>query len=113
MKSFKAQKAYLVISVILSVFIGSSLVYGDSGKPGETVSFAVVADGAGMTNQGIVTLVGGMSGTTPASEFITGRNDFEAAVTEAPSTVKTANGKIRIARVHSGSNGCLDSCSLN
>lgn len=113
MKRIKAKKAYLVIGVILSVFIGSTLVYGDSLKPGNAVSFADVADGAGMTSQGIVTLVSGMSGTTSASEFVTGRNDSEVAAMETPSTVRTANGKIRIARAHSGSNECQDSCSLN
>ena len=113
MKSFKAQKAHLVFIVILSVFISSSLVYGDSGIPGEAVSPAVIEDGYGMTNQGIISLVHGMSGTATASTPVTGFHDTAADVTEMPSTIRTANWKSGTDKAHFGSRECQESCSLN
>ena len=113
MKNYKAQKTYLVFMLVLSVFISSSQVYGDSDTPGDVVSFAVFDDGAGMTNQGINMLVNGISGTSTASALVTGISDAEAAGTDSPSIIRTVNGKIRTVKAHSESRDCQESCSLN
>ncbi len=113
MNIFKAQKAYLVSMVIVSVFMSSSLVYGDSGKPGESVSFEALNDEAETTSQGIIRLVNGMSGIEMTSALVTGYQDSGEAIAETPAPVRTANDTIRLSKAHSGSVGCQESCSLN
>jgi len=118
MKQFKTKKVYLVFMVILSVVIGSSVVYGGSdrherhSKPpvtatpgilGSAAAFGVFGGGAGMTNQGIYTVVNGDMGTTAASTLITGFHDRNATFTESPLNIGTVNGTIHTATAPSGS----------
>jgi hypothetical protein len=111
MKRFKAQKAYLVLMVILSVFINSSLVFGDSVNLVEAVSFKANDAGGGMTNQGVSTLANVISGSATDSTLVSGVHDT-GATTETFSSIRPANEKMRIAKVHSGTGGCQESCSL-
>jgi hypothetical protein len=123
MKQFPGQKAYLVFTLILSVFIsilpgcGSSGISGtETGKVtynttsttpvdlGAAAAFGVFGGGSGMTNQGIYTVVNGDIGTTGASLLITGFHDKGAAVyTETPLNIGTVNGTIHSAIAPSGS----------
>ena len=109
MKSFKEQKAYLVFMLILSVFICSLPGYGSSvySAPvdlGAASSFGGFGGGAGLTNQGIFTVVNGDIGTTGSSALITGFHDTGANVyTETPLNIGTVNGTIHTATAPSGS----------
>lgn len=103
--------------VILSVVIGSTVVYGSDhrgkrSKPpvtatpgilGSAASFGVFGGGAGMTNQGIYTVVNGDIGTTAASTLITGFHDKNATFTESPLNIGTVKGTIHTATAPSGS----------
>lgn len=103
--------------VILSVVIGSTVVYGSDhrgkrSKPpvtatpgilGSAASFGVFGGGAGMTNQGIYTVINGDMGTTAASTLITGFHDKNATFTESPLNIGTVNGTIHTATAPSGS----------
>jgi hypothetical protein len=117
MKSFKVQRAYLASMLIMSVFIGSSLVYGSDhhrsdhkrtdnrtpGALGAAAPFGVFGGGAGMTNQGIYTVVNGDMGTTAASTLITGFHDKGAVYTETPLNIGKVNGTIHTATAPAGS----------
>ncbi|NVN99148.1 MAG: DUF3494 domain-containing protein [Geobacteraceae bacterium] len=117
MKSFKAPKAYLASMLAMSVFLGSSLAYGSdryesdhhssaARSPvalGAAASFGVFGGGAGMTNQGIYTVINGDMGTTAASTLITGFHDKGAVYTQTPLNIGAVNGTIHTATAPAGS----------
>ncbi|MBA3625558.1 MAG: DUF3494 domain-containing protein [Methylibium sp.] len=57
-------------------------------------SFAAFGGGAGVTNQGINTVVGGNLGTTAACTLVTGLHDAENVYTETPLNIGAVNGSI-------------------
>jgi len=99
--------------LILSVFISSSLVFGGSNKHlngakranilGAASSFGVFGGGAGMTNQGIYTVVNGDIGTTAASTLVTGFHDKGAVYTETPLNIGAVSGTVYTATAPAGS----------
>ena len=105
MKSFKEQKAYLVFILILSVFISSVPVFGATPVDlGAAAPFAGFGGGAGMTSQGIFSVINGDIGTTGASPLVTGFHDTGANVfTETPLNFGAVNGTIYTATAPSGS----------
>jgi hypothetical protein len=127
MKTLKSHKAYLVFMVILSVIVSSSLVYSgshrdkksndkDREKPGKeqpvssspdilgsAALFGVFGGGAGMTNQGIFTVVNGDIGTTAVSTLVTGFHDRNAVYTETTMNTGAVNGTVHTATAPSGS----------
>ena len=121
MKSFKTHKAYLVFMLILSVFISSSLVYASSDrrdknpkpvKPpvvtqpgilGAAAAFGVFGGGAGMTNQGVKTVVNGDIGTTAASTLVTGFHDRLAVYTQTTANIGNVTGTVHTATAPAGS----------
>ena len=117
MKSFTAKSAYLVFMLILGVVISSSLVYGGSDrnnrdkKPGPktpsvlgtAASFGVFGGGAGMTNQGIYTVVNGNIGTTADSTLVTGFHDKGAVYTETPLNIGNVSGTVHTSTAPAGS----------
>jgi hypothetical protein len=124
MKNFKANRVYLVFMLIMSVFISSSLVYAgsrdrdrDHNKPpvvkpptsttanilGSAASFGVFGGGAGMTNQGIYTVVNGDIGTTAASTLVTGFHDRNAVFTQTTANIGNVTGTVHTATAPAGS----------
>jgi hypothetical protein len=125
MKNFTARKAYLVCMLVLSVFMSSSLVYagsryndGDNQTPvanppvattpetgtlGSAAAFGVFGGGAGMTNQGIHTVVNGNIGTTAASTLVTGFHDKNAVFTQTTMNIGTVTGTVYTATAPKGS----------
>jgi hypothetical protein len=95
--------------LILSFFVSSLPVYGSTVYTtpvnlGAVASFAGFGGGAGLTNQGIYTVINGNVGTTGDSALITGFHDTGAAVfTETPLNIGTVNGTIHTATAPSGS----------
>lgn len=61
---------------------------------GTAASFGAFGGGAGVTNQGINTVVGGNLGTTAACTLITGFHDGANAYTETPLDIGAVNGSI-------------------
>jgi hypothetical protein len=61
---------------------------------GTAASFGAFGGGAGVTNQGINTVVGGNLGTTAACTLITGFHDGANAYTETPLNIGAVNGSI-------------------
>jgi hypothetical protein len=122
MKCLKSNKAYLVFMLIMSVFISSSLVFardGEHNKPpvvtppatttpgtgilGSAASFGVFGGGAGMTNQGIKTVVNGNIGTTAASTLVTGFHDKNAVFTQTTANIGNVTGTVYTATAPAGS----------
>ncbi len=125
MKRTIAQKAGFVGILALTVFISSMPVYGSSdhqnkkqansdnnhhtqsivkpGALGAVAPFGVFGGGAGMTNQGIYTVVNGDIGTTAASTLITGFHDKGSVYTETPLNIGKVNGTIHTATAPAGS----------
>lgn len=116
MKRFLEQKAYVVFMLVLSVFVSSSLVYAGSdrhhtkppvantpGDLGAAASFGVFGGGAGMTNQGVYTVVNGDIGTTAASTLVTGFHDSKAVYTETTSNKGKVTGAVYTATAPKGS----------
>jgi hypothetical protein len=118
MKKFTVRKAYLACLLVLGVFVGSLPVYGSSDhhysdhKPsgattpnilGAAVLFGVFGGGAGMTNQGIYTVINGDIGTTAASTLITGFHDKGAVYTETSLNIGKVTGTVHTATAPAGS----------
>jgi hypothetical protein len=125
MKRIKSNKAYLVFMLVLSVFMSSSLVFAsshnrsnDHNKPpvvnppvatpgtsilGSAAAFGVFGGGAGMTNQGIYTVVNGSIGTTAATPLVTGFHDKNAVFTETPLNIGKVTGTVHTATAPAGS----------
>ena len=114
MKRFMVQKAQLVFMMILGVLVSSSLVYASSHKNdlavattpgvlGSASSFGIFGGGAGMTNQGIYSVVNGNIGTTAASTLVTGFHDKGAVFTQTTANIGTVNGIVYTATAPAGS----------
>jgi len=105
MQSFKATKAYLAGMSILSVFMCSlpAAAVTDPGALGSAASFGVFGGGAGMTSQGLFTVVNGDIGTTADTTLVTGFHDLNAVFTETPLNIGTVNGTIHTAVAPAGS----------
>jgi hypothetical protein len=121
MKRFTVNKAYLVVMLILSAIVSSSLVYASSherdhkppvvippvspkpGALGSAASFGVFGGGAGMTNQGIYTVVKGNIGTTAASTLVTGFHDKNAVFTQTTANIGNVTGTVHTATAPAGS----------
>lgn len=118
MKRFTAQKAYALFMVVMAVVISSSLVYAGSDHHGKTKTstaaktpgdlgsaalFGVFGGGAGMTNQGIYTVVKGDIGTTADSTLVTGFHDKNAVFTETPLNIGKVTGTVHTATAPAGS----------
>jgi hypothetical protein len=111
--------------LVLSVFMSSSLVFasshqhdGDHQPPvtnppvattpgtgilGSAASFGVFGGGAGMTNQGIRTVVHGDIGTTAASTLVTGFHDKNAVFTQTTANIGNVTGTVHTATAPAGS----------
>lgn len=61
---------------------------------GTAASFGAFGGGAGVTNQGINTVVGGNLGTTAACSLVTGFHDASNVYTQTPLNVGAVNGSI-------------------
>jgi len=70
---------------------------------GAVATFGLFGGAAGMTNQGIFTVVNGDIGTTGASTLITGFHDLNAVFTETPLNIGAVNGTIYTATAPLGS----------
>lgn len=126
MKSFMGRKARLVSMLVLSVFICSLPAFAgshkrdrddDDHKPpvvkppsatspgvlGAAASFGVFGGGAGMTNQGVFTIINGNIGTTAASTLVTGFHDSKAVYTETTMNKGKVTGKVHTATAPRGS----------
>jgi len=108
--------------LVMTVIISSSLVYagsdrheGKNRKPtkppvattpsvlGSAALFGVFGGGAGMTNQGIYTVVKGDIGTTADSTLVTGFHDLNAVFTETPLNIGKVTGTVHTATAPAGS----------
>jgi hypothetical protein len=105
MKSFKASKAYLLSMSVMSVFLcnAPTAAVADPGTLGSAASFGVFGGGAGMTNQGIYSVINGDIGTTADTTLVTGFHDLNAVFTETPLNIGTVNGKIHTSVAPAGS----------
>jgi hypothetical protein len=112
MKLSKTQNAYFAGMLMLGVAISSLTGCGTSTQDslnaavsvGAAAPFGVFGGGAGMTNQGIYTVVNGDIATTGASALITGFHDKGANVyTETPLNIGTVNGTVYTATAPPGS----------
>lgn len=122
MKTFKTPKAYIAFMLIVGAVMSSSFVYADSRSHeshtyppvtppisqtspmlGSAASFGVFGGGAGMTNQGIYTVVKGDIGTTATSTLVTGFHDKYATFTETTLNIGAVSGTIHTAVAPAGS----------
>lgn len=122
MKRFMGRKAYLVSMLVLSVLISlpayAGSHKGDKGqkphedKPpvattsnvlGAAAPFGLFGGGAGMTNQGVFTVINGDIGTTAASTLVTGFHDSKAVYTETTMNKGNVTGKVYTATAPRGS----------
>ena len=105
MKSIKATKAYLVSMSVLSAFACNmpAAAIADPGTLGSAASFGVFGGGAGMTSQGLLTVINGDIGTTADTTLVTGYHDLNAVFTETTMNIGTVNGTIHTAVAPAGS----------
>lgn len=116
MKRFTGKNVCLVSAVIMGVLVGGMSAYASSDHRGQTkpggsqsvalgtaATFGVFGGGAGMTNQGIYTVVKGDIGTTAASTLITGFHDTKTVFTETPLNIGKVTGKVYSATAPLGS----------
>src|SRR5476651_1463560 len=105
MKRFKATKAGLVSMSVLSAFACNmpAAAMADPGTLGSAAAFGVFGGGAGMTNQGLYTVINGDIGTTADTTLVTGFHDLNAVFTETPLNIGTVNGTIHTAVAPAGS----------
>lgn len=107
MKNLTAQKAYLVFVVVLGFLMSSLPGYARAAWPvalGAAESFAGFGGAAGITNQGVFTVVNGNIGTTGVTPLITGFHDTGGNVyTETPLNIGAVNGTVYTATAPPGS----------
>ena len=105
MKRFKATKAYLlslsVLGVMACSFPGAAVAA--TGDLGSATAFGVFGGGAGMTNQGIYSVINGDIGTTASTPLVTGYHDLNAVFTETPLNIGIVNGTVHTATAPAGS----------
>jgi Ice-binding-like len=107
MKKFTAQKAYLVVVVVLSFLMGLPGFASAALSPvylGAAAPFGGFGGTAGVTNQGIFTVVNGDIGTTAISTAVTGFHDTGGNVyTETTLNIGAVNGTVFTATAPPGS----------
>ena len=118
MKSSLGQKPYLLVNIIfhilfiliMGLLLSSLPNFAHAAIPVTTVDlgaaapFAGFGGGAGLTNQGIFTVINGDIGTTGSSALITGFHDTGTnTYTETPLNIGAVNGTIHTATAPSGS----------
>lgn len=103
MKSFMATKSYLACMSVLSVFAFSLPAAADPGTLGSGASFGIFGGGAGMTNQGLYSVINGDIGTTADTTLVTGYHDRHAVFTETPLNIGKVNGTVHTAVAPAGS----------
>ncbi|MDP1901865.1 MAG: ice-binding family protein [Rubrivivax sp.] len=74
---------------------GTAACLGTSVNLGSAASYGAFGGGAGVTNQGINTVIGGNIGTTAACTLVTGLHDATNVYTETPLNVGVVNGSIQ------------------
>ena len=112
------QKASLIPLLILGGFLFSLPTFADSDNfvancvapgiatpsfLGAAAAFGAFGGSAGITNQGIYTVINGDIGTTAASTLITGFHDKGAVYTESPLNIGAVNGTIHTTTAPLGS----------
>jgi hypothetical protein len=75
----------------------------DPGTLGSAANFGVFGGGAGMTNQGLYSVINGNIGTTADTTLVTGFHDLNAVFTETPLNIGTVNGTVHTAVAPAGS----------
>jgi hypothetical protein len=105
---YTAHKAYRVLMVVLSVFMsglpGYALAATTPVYLGAAASFGGFGGAAGITNQGIFTVVNGNIGTTAVTTLITGFHDSGGNVyTETTLNIGAVNGTVYTATAPPGS----------
>jgi len=108
MKTLTEHKAYLVVAVVLSFFVSSLPGYAHAATSpaylGAAASFGGFGGAAGVTNQGIFTIINGDVGTTAVTTLITGFHDKGGNVyTETTLNIGTVNGTVYTATAPPGS----------
>jgi len=107
MKRFTEQKAYLVFVVVLGFLMSSLPGYARAASPvylGAAAPFGGFGGDAGVTNEGIFTVVNGNIGTTAVSTLITGFHDSGGNVyTETTLNIGAVNGTVYTATAPPGS----------
>jgi hypothetical protein len=105
MKSFKVTKAGLLSMSVLSVFACNmpTAANADPGTLGSAAAFGLFGGGAGMTNQGLNTVINGDIGTTADTTLVTGYHDSHAVFTETTMNVGQVNGTVHTAVAPAGS----------
>jgi hypothetical protein len=105
MKSIKATKASIVCMSVLTIFACNvpTAAVADPGTLGSAAAFGVFGGGAGMTNQGLYSVINGDIGTTADTTLVTGFHDLNAVFTETPMNIGTVNGTIHTAVAPAGS----------
>ncbi len=74
---------------------GTAACLGSSVNLGTAAAYGAFGGGAGVTNQGINTVIGGHIGTTAACTLVTGLHDGSNVYTETPLNVGVVNGSIQ------------------
>ena len=102
--------AFILMMIILATSIQG---YGSTAMPamgkampvdlGAAAPFAAFGGSAGLTNQGIFSIINGDIATTGASPLITGFHDSGTVYTETPLNIGSVNGTIHTATGPSGS----------
>jgi hypothetical protein len=105
MKSFNATKSYLVSMSVLSAFACNipAAAIADPCTLGSASAFGVFGGGAGMTNQGLYTVINGDIGTTADTTLVTGYHDLNAVFTETTMNIGKVNGTVHTAVAPAGS----------
>jgi hypothetical protein len=105
MKSIKATKASIACMSVLTIFACNvpTAAVADPGTLGSAAAFGVFGGGAGMTNQGLYSVINGDIGTTADTTLVTGFHDLNAVFTETPMNIGTVNGTIHTAVAPAGS----------
>jgi len=74
---------------------GTAACLGSSVNLGTAAAYGAFGGGAGVTNQGVNTVIGGHIGTTAACTLVTGLHDASNVYTETPLNVGAVNGSIQ------------------
>ena len=86
---------------------GTQLCAGGGINLGTAASFGAFGGGAGITNQGVNTVIGGNLGTTAACTLVTGLHDAGNVYTETPLNVGVVSGSIQCAPPAPGTTATL------
>jgi hypothetical protein len=105
MKRFIATKAGLVSLSVLSALMCNTptAAVADPGVLGSAAAFGVFGGGAGMTNQGLYTVINGDIGTTADTTLVTGFHDSHAVFTETTMNIGKVSGTVHTAVAPAGS----------